>query len=76
MKISKPITFKYANEAKDGGQKWDWPECFDASIIVELGPGILGKNLALKFTSLVLPLGRLNCQDPANVACGAKDGQW
>lgn len=77
VKLSKSITFKYANQRTgDGGTKWDWPACFDASIDVTLGPGVLGKNVAFKWTPLVLPAGRLNCQDPATVACGAPTGEW
>uniref|UniRef100_A0A915J5S3 Uncharacterized protein n=1 Tax=Romanomermis culicivorax TaxID=13658 RepID=A0A915J5S3_ROMCU len=77
VKPGKGITFKYANSRTvDGGQRWDWPACFDASIPVTLGAGILGKNLAFKFTPLVLPAGRLNCQDPATIACGSPAGQW
>lgn len=78
VKIRKPLKFKYAHTEDPGrtGATFDWPACFDVTGTLDLAPNIQAKNLAIKFTPMVLPAGRLTCNDPATQLCGGKPGDW
>jgi hypothetical protein len=70
------MKFKYSNQ-RDAGNKgvtFDFPACVECIGTLDLAPGIEAKNLAIKFTTMVLPAGRMNCNDPATQACGGDPG--
>ncbi len=65
IRLQQPLTFTYATSRTQSGETAiRWPDCFDISGNVQLGPGVDPERMAFEWIVNVRPVGRLRCVDP------------